>query len=99
MYFIILAEDKADHLQVRMDYRSAHLDYLDAMGCVVVGGPLLSDNMGTKPLGSMLIINVASMIQAEAFVEGDPYGLAGLFDKVEIRPWTPTVGSWRPEGI
>ncbi len=99
MYFIILAEDKPDHLPWRMEFRGAHLEYADAMGCVVLGGPLLTENADPKPLGSLLIIDVANRAQAEAFAEGDPYGRAGLFAKVEIRPWTPTVGLWRPEGI
>ena len=99
MYFIILAEDKADSLQLRMDNRPAHLDYAAAQGCVVLAGPLLSESADPKPRGSMLIVDVKDRAAAEAFAAGDPYALAGLFAKVDINPWMPTLGPWKPEEV
>ncbi len=98
MYFIILAEDKADSLQRRMDNRPSHLDYAAAQGCVVLAGPLLSEGDDPKPRGSLLIIDVADRAAAEAFAAGDPYAQAGLFAKLDIKPWLPALGPWKPEG-
>ncbi|MCK5425148.1 MAG: YciI family protein [Emcibacter sp.] len=97
MYFIILAEDKADSLSLRMDNRPAHLDYAATQGCVVLAGPLLSQSDDPKPCGSMLIIDVVDHTAAEDFAAGDPYAIAGLFAKVEIKPWMPALGPWKPK--
>ncbi|MBL4800910.1 MAG: hypothetical protein JKY45_03380 [Emcibacter sp.] len=97
MHFIILAEDKADSLQLRMDNRPAHLDYAQKQGCVVLAGPLLTEGDAPKPRGSMLIIEVADRAAAEAFAAGDPYAVAGLFAKVDIHPWMPALGPWMPD--
>jgi uncharacterized protein YciI len=43
--------------------------------------------------GSMLIVELPDMAAAEAFAEADPYARAGLFERVEIRAWRPTVGA------
>ncbi|MCF6215148.1 MAG: YciI family protein [Emcibacter sp.] len=94
MYFIILAEDKPDSLELRMNNRPAHLDYAQEQGCVTLAGPLLTED--DKPRGSMLIIDVANRLTAEKFAANDPYAKAGLFAKVDIISWTPAFGPWKP---
>ncbi|WP_339861551.1 YciI family protein [Paremcibacter congregatus] len=96
MYFIILAEDKPDHLAVRMDIRPSHLAYAESEGCVVLAGPLLTDGADPKPRGSMLIIEAKDRAAAEAFAAEDPYAKAGLFAAVTIAPWMPALGDWLP---
>lgn len=97
MYFIILAEDKADNLVLRMDNRPAHLDYVQASGCVMLAGPLLTAGSEPQPRGSMLIIEVKDRAAAEDFAAHDPYAKAGLFAHVKIEDWTPAFGPWWPE--
>jgi len=96
MHFIILAEDKADHLDVRMENRPAHLAHADKLGTVKFAGPLLTEGDDPKPRGSMLVIEVEDRAAAEKFAAEDPYALAGLFEKVTIMPWMPAVGNWIP---
>ena len=42
--------------------------------------------------GSLLIMEVDSMADAEAFAANDPYAKAGLFESVELIEWKQTVG-------
>ncbi len=98
MYFIIMAEDRPDSLDLRMATRAAHLDYAAAQGCVVLAGPLLTDGKDPTPRGSMLVIDVAGRASAEKFAVNDPYAIAGLFAGVDITPWIPAFGPWKPEG-
>jgi uncharacterized protein YciI len=42
--------------------------------------------------GSLMIIEAANLADAEAFSAADPYRQAGLFQRVEIRPWRHTAG-------
>jgi uncharacterized protein YciI len=79
--FAIHALDKADSLDLRKATRPAHLEFL-ADFTIPVGGPLL-DAEG-QMCGSCLILDVPDRAAAEAFIAGDPYGIAGLFESVEL---------------
>lgn len=89
--FLLTATDKPDALEIRLAARPAHVDYVRGSGLVKIGGPLL-DAAG-EMAGSMLLIEVADLAAAEAFVAADPYAKAGLFEKVELRPFKLTLGS------
>ncbi len=91
MHFALICIDKPDHGQVRADNREAHVAYLKAQGDkLTTAGPFLSDD-GSAMTGSLIVLDVADKAEAEAFVAGDPYGKAGLFQFVEIRPWKKVI--------
>ncbi|NVJ98865.1 MAG: YciI family protein [Alphaproteobacteria bacterium] len=97
MLFMILAHDKADSLDVRMANRPAHLSYLEGAGDrIKLAGPILSPGEDPKPVGSMIVIDAASEGAVQLFADNDPYASAGLFEKVEIKPWKAAVGAWVP---
>lgn len=89
MYFIIIAEDKPNSLELRLNVRADHLDYIQASGVLEQAGPILLDD---KPCGSLLIIKTQDRAAAEEFVRNDPYAQAGLFEKTDIRLWMPAIG-------
>jgi uncharacterized protein len=75
-----------------MATREAHFAYAgnQPAGFVRLGGPFL-DEKGDMA-GSLIVIEAADMAAAEAFSLADPYRKAGLFERVEIRPWKATFG-------
>lgn len=86
MLFVIDCADKPDHLNIRLEHRQAHLEFLKNFEAqLIMAGPFLDadDNM----VGSMLVMDFASGDEAQAFCDADPYGQAGLFESVRIRPW------------
>ncbi|MCB5202481.1 YciI family protein [Neorhizobium sp. T786] len=88
MLFAFLCTDKPGHLNARMDTRPAHLDHLNklnAEGTLKMAGPFLDDE--GKPNGSLVIVEAGDMAAARALAEADPYYLAGLFEKVEVKPY------------
>ena len=91
--YVIICSDKPNSLETRMATRDAHLAYARANNHVQirVGGPFLSED-GTMN-GSMLIVEADDPAEVDAFVKDDPYGKAGLFETVDVRPWKATVGS------
>ncbi len=92
MLFVIYAKDKPGALNLRLETREAHLEFLDASGDTLkVAGPLL-DTDG-KPMGSMLIVDCADQATAEQWAALDPYARAGLFQSTEIYPWKWTLGA------
>lgn len=86
MLFALLCTDKPDHLQVRLDTRPAHVDFLNGLnaeGKLKMAGPFLGDD--GKPCGSLVVIEAEDRAAAEALAAADPYAKAGLFEKVEIK--------------
>lgn len=97
MLYVITCTDKADSVDLRMSIRPDHLAYLKTAGDrLKVAGPVLSGGEEPKPVGSVIIIDAASDAAVQLFADNDPYATAGLFEKVEIRPWKAAVGVWAP---
>ncbi len=92
MLFAILCNDKPDHLQLRLDTRPAHLDYLKGLGATLkFAGPFLDED--GKPNGSLVVVETADRAAAEKIAAGDPYARAGLFADVTVRPWNWAVNN------
>ena len=53
---------------------------------LVFAGPFLKDDCKTM-CGSLVVIEAPSLEAARAIAAGDPFAKAGLFERVEIRPW------------
>ncbi|MBC2883849.1 YciI family protein [Ochrobactrum sp. CM-21-5] len=92
MLFALLCNDKPDHLQVRLDTRPAHLDYLKGLGDVLkFAGPFLGED--DKPNGSLVVVEAENKAAAEKIAANDPYALAGLFREVTVRPWNWAINN------
>ncbi|MDQ0465487.1 uncharacterized protein YciI [Caulobacter ginsengisoli] len=91
--FVISWTDRADGgADIRAAARPDHLAYVAANpGVVKLGGPFLDDD--ETMVGSLMIIEAADLEAAADFHANDPYRLAGLFERSQIRPWRVTIGS------
>lgn len=90
MRVALICTDKPDHLQVRLDTRDAHVAHLKANSCVEQAGPFL-DAEGAM-CGSLIILEVDTMAEAETFAAQDPYAKAGLFSDVRLEQWNRVIG-------
>lgn len=90
MRVALMAQDKPGALQVRLDNRAAHLAHIEASGIVEMAGPLLTPD-GTMS-GSLVILSVDDMAQAQAWADADPYAVAGLFQSVTLTEWKKVIG-------
>ncbi|NRB34427.1 MAG: YciI family protein [Rhodobacteraceae bacterium] len=88
MLIALIAKDKPDALQTRLDNRPDHVAYLKSTGVVSQAGPLLD---GEAMIGSLVILDVADMAAAEDWAANDPYAKAGLFQSVELIPWNKVI--------
>ena len=85
--FAVQCFDKAGALQVRLDNRAEHLAFLGQHpDRVILAGPLLTDDHQT-PIGSLLVLDFDDRAALDAFLAQDPYAVAGLFERVEVRPY------------
>jgi uncharacterized protein YciI len=74
-----------------MATREAHLAWIGGrMEQMKLGGPFL-DEAGDMA-GSLLIVEAADLAAAQAFSADDPYTRAGLWERVDIRPFRATIG-------
>jgi uncharacterized protein YciI len=93
LFFVAICIDKPGHLQVRLDNRPTHLDYLNGLKSKLkIAGALLGEDNQT-PVGSMLIYDVADEKEARALAENDPFAKIGLFASVDVKAWRQGVGA------
>lgn len=72
--------------------RQEHMAHLARFEqAILFAGPLRGTG-GTGEVGSLYLVRFASLAEAEAFAHGDPFHAAGLFARVEVRPYEPTYG-------
>lgn len=85
MKFVILGFDDPDGATKRKIYRPAHLAKLDLLHSqqrVLLAGPL------TDGAGSLIVISAESLAEAEAFAREDPYTVNGVFERIEVHPFS-----------
>ena len=84
MYFAVSCYDKDNGLALRMATREKHLAFANDSGRIIIGGALLSAD--DKMIGSHLIVEADDRAALDVFLATDPYALAGLFEKVIVKP-------------
>lgn len=91
MHYAIICIDKPGGQEIRKSNREAHLEHLRNAGrAVISAGPFLDDAGGM--CGSLIVYEGRDQAEAEAWAASDPYARAGLFERVEIRPWKKVIG-------
>ena len=94
MLYAIIATDVADSLEKRLSVRPAHVERLktlQAEGRLVIAGPhpaVDSNDPGAAGFtGSLIIAEFASLADAKAWANADPYIAAGVYADVVIKPF------------
>ena len=88
-YLILFYDYVADIVERRAEHRPAHLDLVTAYkrdGRVMAGGAL-----GDPPTGAAIVFRTEDEDEVRAFVQSDPYHVAGLVTAWRIVPWTVAV--------
>jgi uncharacterized protein YciI len=89
MLIALIARDRPGALQTRLDNREAHMAYIKETGVVSQAGPLLNDE--DEMVGSLVILDVGDMKEAQDWANNDPYARAELFSGVELIPWKKVI--------
>lgn len=94
MWYAIEGYDGADVLAQRMAARPDHLARLTALrdeGRLLLAGPcpaIDAEDPGPAGFtGSIVIAEFASLADARAWADADPYLAAGVYARVEVRPF------------
>jgi hypothetical protein len=87
MPYAILTTDKPNSAELRASVRETHIAYLTAhQDKLLAAGALIGDD-GSGGHGGILIVDTDERKEAEAFIAGDPFTKAGLFEKVAVTRW------------
>ncbi len=94
MLYMILGKDVPDSLAQRLASRPAHLARLQALqteGRLIMAGPLPAidspDPGAAGFTGSLIVAELPSLIDAQAWADADPYLAAGVYASVEVKPF------------
>lgn len=86
MHFALVAYDKPNAPNRRLDARPEHLKYLESLGDkLLLAGPFLDEQGGM--VGSIVIIEAENMAEAETTFRADPFYINGVFDSITIKPY------------
>lgn len=81
MHFVIIARDEPTG-EARLRHRAAHLDFVaDRQGDIVYAGPLIEEG---RIVGSLFVFDFPDRAALDAYMAGDPYFTAPIFDSVEV---------------
>ncbi len=94
MLYVIIGEDADNSLEQRLASRPAHvarLQALQAEGRLFVAGPnpaIDANDPGAAGFsGSIIIAEFASLTDAQAWADADPYRAAGVYQRVTVKPF------------
>lgn len=89
----IMATDRPNALQLRLDNRDAHLAWIRTKSTQVkLAGPMLDEATGGMT-GSVLLIEAETRADLDELLSEDPYAKAGLFETVQISPFKWVIGA------
>lgn len=98
MWYLIEGHDGADVLQHRQQARPEHLERLEALrdaGRLLLAGPCPAiDAVDPGPAGfsgSLVVAEFESLQAAREWADADPYVAAGVYERVDVRPFRPVL--------
>ena len=98
MLYAIVGIDHPDSLSARLSVRPVHVARLTALrdaGRLVLAGPfpaIDAEDPGPAGLsGSLIVAEFASLADAQAWADTDPYIAAGVYERVDVRPFRQTL--------
>jgi len=98
MLYAIIAEDKPNSLEKRLEARPKHLARLTALqeqGRLILAGPFPAiDSIDPGPAGfsgSLIVAEFSDLVAAKAWADADPFVSAGVYQQVTVKPFRKTL--------
>ncbi|AKJ11327.1 hypothetical protein ABB07_15210 [Streptomyces incarnatus] len=93
MLWVIHCLDAPGTAGLRADQRPAHSARLRAAPVVpVLYGPLVAED-GSTPVGSLILVEAETREQAEEFAFNDPFAVSGVWERIEVQAFAPSLNS------
>jgi uncharacterized protein YciI len=83
--YALICFDRPDSAALRDQHRAAHQEFLKIhSGKILFGGPL-KDTPGGPSTGALIVVDCATLKEAEAFIGADPFYRGGVYESVAVR--------------
>lgn len=86
--------DYSEQSAARDENRAAHRAFLGSLaaeGALKLSGPLAG-----APDGALIVLEASDEEAVRMLLLDDPFQQQGLVEHVDVREWTPVLGSWLP---
>jgi len=94
MLVSVYCKDADGSAEPRQDKLTEHLQHIEiTLGKLKVGGPIVGPD-GEAQAGSLLVLEVGSVAEAETIIKSDPYYQAGVWQEVNIQEYKGVAGGW-----
>lgn len=91
MLFVIHCLDHPGAYPRRLEHYDAHRAYLAAAPLKLLqSGPLLDETCDTR-VGSLLVVEAGSLLEVQAFTEGDPFRRSDVWASVRIHGYVVAI--------
>ncbi len=91
--YAVIAWDAPGSGALRDTTRDAHFAHFEKnIDKFLIAGPL--KNADGSFAGSLVVVKAGSEAEAEEILRSDPYYIAGVWDRWEIKAFTPAAGDW-----
>lgn len=94
MFYVVIAEDKPNSLEKRLEARPAHLErikQLNSEGRLLLAGPhpsIDAEDPGEAGFsGSLIVAEFNSLDDAKHWADADPFVSAGVYEKITVKPF------------
>ena len=87
MAFFIQTFDRPGEEAKRAQLRMEHLHYLDQTKHQLLACGAKLEESTAQPTGGVYLVDVETREEAEAYIAGDPFTKADLFEKIQIEQW------------
>lgn len=94
MFYVVIAEDKPNSLEKRLEARPAHLErikQLNSEGRLLLAGPhpsIDAEDPGEAGFsGSLIVAEFNSLDDAKQWADADPFVSAGVYEKITVKPF------------
>ncbi|RLV58851.1 YciI family protein [Parashewanella curva] len=94
MWYMISSQDVENSLELRKSARASHIErlkQLSAEGRLMIAGPhpaIDNEEPGEAGFtGSLVVAEFASLEEAQAWADADPYVAAGVYQHVTVKPF------------
>ncbi len=98
MLYVIIGHDVSNSLEKRLTARPAHIARLQALqeaGRLILAGPFPAvdalDPAAAGFSGSLIVAEFPALQAAQTWAEADPYVTAGVYARVEVKPFRKTL--------
>lgn len=92
--FLVICRDGPGSAAARKEYLKGHLDHVEAHWTrYVTAGPIREPG-GENLVGSIFLVLARDLGDAKALMEGDPYITCGMYESIDYKEFSNSIGQY-----